>query len=168
MPLCHIQTVLPVLQHRQAAPNLAAPNRWMTWMDASMNKMMVPKYLHAPICCFLLRFPTCDHSFFVVIQFSHFSCSHIFPIFHFWFSMLHMAFFLWLFNFPIFRAPTFSPFSPFGLQCCTWLFFCFCKYHVSDFPKWFPNDQWFFNCVKASCFPLGFCFFNKGGGAVLI
>ena len=134
MPLCRIQTVLPVLQHRQVAPNPAAPNRWMTWMDSSMNKMMVPTCLHVPICCFLLRwFPRFHHSFLVVIQFPHFFSSHILPILPFWFSMLHMS------------------------------FFWFCNYYVSDFPRWFPNDQWFFNCFKASLFPLGFCFFSKGG-----
>ena len=94
MPLCRIQTVLPVVQHRQAAPNPAVPNRWMTWIDSSINKMMVPTYLHVPICCFLLCcFPRCRHSFLVFIQFPHFSCSHIFPIFPFWFSM---SFFLFL------------------------------------------------------------------------
>ena len=163
MPLCRIWTVLPVLQHRQVAPNPAAPNRWITWMDSSMNKMMVPTFLHVPICCFLQRcFPRCRHSFLVVVQFSHFSCSHIFPISPLLvFNVAHVFFIWWFFNFPIFPAPTFSPFPPFGFQC---LFFCFCNYYVSDFPRWFPNDQWFFNCVKASLFPLGFCFFSKGGG----
>ena len=166
MPLCRIQTVLPVLQHRQAAPNPLACNRWMTWMDSSKNKMMVPTYLHVPVCCFLLHcFQGVAIHSFVVIQFSYF------------------------------LAPTFSPFSPFGFQCCTCLFylvviqfsnfscshifpivpfwfsmsfFCFCNYYVSEFPRWFPNDQWFFNCVKASLFPVGFCFFSRGGGAHLI
>ena len=89
-----------------------------------MNKMMVPTFLHVPICCFLqCCFPMCRHSFLVAVQFSHFSYSHIFPIIPFWFSMLHMSSFIWwLFNFPIVPAPTFSPFSPFGFQ---FLFFLF-------------------------------------------
>ena len=164
MPLCRIQTVLPVLQHRQAPPNPAAPNRWMTWMDSSMNKMMVPTYLHVPICCFLLCcFPRCRHSFLVVVQFPHFSCSHIFPIFHFWFSMLHMSFLFGAYSiFPFFLLPHFPHFPLFGFQCL--FFVCFCNHYVSYFPRWFPNDQWFCNCVKASPFPLGFCFFCRGGG----
>ena len=50
MPLCQTRTVLRVLQHHQAAPNPVARNRWMTWMDSSMNERMVPAYLHVPFC----------------------------------------------------------------------------------------------------------------------
>ena len=38
------------LQHHQAAPNLVARNRWMTWMDSAMNERVVPTYLHVPFC----------------------------------------------------------------------------------------------------------------------
>ena len=46
----------------------------------------------SPFSPFGFKYCTCLF-FPVVIQFSHFSCSHIFPIFPFWFSMLHMYFF---------------------------------------------------------------------------
>ena len=86
-----------------APPSSSRPCCWMTWMNSSMNKMVVPTYLHVPICCFLLCcFPRCRRSFLVVVQFSHFSCSHIFPIYPFWFSMLHMSF--------LFGGYTISPF----------------------------------------------------------
>ena len=62
----------------------------------------------------------------VVIQFSHFSRSHIFPSFRFWFSMS--------FFFATFPAHTFSLFS----HCAVHSFFLYC--HVSDFPRWIPND----------------------------
>ena len=136
--------MLRVLQHHQAAPNLAARNRWM---DSSMNERMVPTYLHVPICCFVLcclpfwfsmlhMSVLCGgHSIFPLFPLPHFphfpllvfngfffccfSCSHIFPIFPFWFS------------------------KSFFLSC-----------YVSYCPRWFPNDQRFFNCVKASFSPL--------------
>ena len=163
MPLCQTRTVLRVLQHHQAAPNPAARNRWMTWMDSSMNERMVPTYLHVPFCCFVMpclipfspfsvltRFPPlspfgfqCYKCLFcvVVIQFSHFSCSHIFPRFPFWFSM---SFFFWpLFLLTHFPRFTLLVFKVFFFYCC-----------VSACPRWFPNDERIFNCIKASISPL--------------
>ena len=71
----------------------AAPIPWMTWMDASMNHMVLATFVHVPVCCVLPL-----HLIFsgLVLQGVRI---------HLW----------WLFNFPIFRAPTFSPFSPFGV-----------------------------------------------------
>ena len=150
-----------------AAPNLAAPNLWMTWMDSSMNNIMVPTYLHVPICFFLLCcFPTCRHSFLVGIQFLHFSCPHIFPFPPFSvFNVAHVFCFGRYSIFPFFQVPHFLRFPLLVFNVAHIFFFSgFCNYYVSGFPRWFPNDQWFFNCVKASRFPLGFCFFNRGGG----
>ena len=127
---------------QQAAPNPAALNLWMASMDSSLKKMMVPTCVRVLVCCVLLL-----HLLF---------CGHVFqgvPI-DFW----------WLFNFPILPAPGFFPSSPFGFQCCTRLFFGFCNYYVSRFPRWFLNHQWVFNCLKASISPLTFVFSIRVGG----
>ena len=157
--------MLPVLLPRQAAPNPAAPNRWMTWIESSINKMIVPTFLHVPIGSFLqCCFPTCRHSLLVVVQFFHVSYSHIFPILPFWLTMLHVSF---LFDgystFPLCLLPNFSHHP---ILVCNVFFFYLCNYYNSDFPRWFPNNQCVFNCESFS--PLGFCFFNTGGGADLI
>ena len=109
-----------------------------------MNEMMVPTYLHVPICCFVLCcFPRCGHSFSPFFLLPHF------PHFSLLFSMLHMSFLFGGYSiFPLFLLPHFSHFS---LFLVFYVFFFF-DYYVSDFPRWFPNDQWFFNCVKASLF----------------
>ena len=163
MPLCQTRTVLRVLQHRQAAPNPAARNRWMTWMDSSMNERVVPTYLHVPICCFVLC---------CLLGFFPFSCLTVFPhVPLLVFNAAYICFMWWIFSFPFFPGSTFSSVSPFGFQC---LFFCgtfpahtlypfypfsfsksfFLYCYVSACPRWFPIDQQFINCVKASIFPL--------------
>ena len=111
-----------------------------------MNKIVVPTCVHVPVCCVLLL-----HLLFSGLVFQGV------PI-DFW----------WLFIFPIFRASTFSAFSFSRFYCCKCFFFGFCIYYFFGFPSWFPNDEWFFNRLKAFHFPLYFCFFNKvGGGADL-
>ena len=91
------------------------------------------KCLFVVFCCCTFFFAAFFSKVFPLIfgaySFSPFSCSHVFLIFPFWILMLHM------------------------------FFFGFCNNHVSRFPRWFPNDQWFFQCPKASHFPLYFCFF---------
>ena len=124
MPLCRIQTVSPVLQHRQAAPNPAASNWLMTWMDSSMKKMILP---HPLTCAYWLFFGVLLLQG-VAIHFTHFvplpRYLH-FPLLVF--NVAHFFFIWWLFNFPIEYAPIFFPFPPFG---CNVFFFCFCNYYV--------------------------------------
>ena len=104
-----------------------------------MNERM-PTYLHVPLCCFcavlsskvfpvflLHTFPQlfpfgfqCYIWLFcvVVIQFFHFSCSHIFPIFPFPFPMSIFSWPLFLLtHFPHFRIVVFKVFFIFVLPC---------------------------------------------------
>ena len=69
-------------------------------------------------------------------------------------------------TFPFFLLPHFPHFPLLVFNVANVFFFGFCNFYVCGFSRWFPNDQWFFNCVKASRFPLRFCFFNRGGGHI--
>ena len=84
-------------------------------------------------------------------QFSHFSCSHIFPSFPFWFSMP--------FFFATFPAHTFSPFSHFGFQSI--FYFCTAMFLLVQGGSPMIND---FSIVSRP----PFLFFRLGGGADLI
>ena len=150
MLLCQTHTALPVLQHHQASPNLAAGNRWMTWIDSSMNERMVLTYLHVPVCWFVLcSFP----------RFSPFSLLSHLPHFSLLvFNVAYVCFMWWLLNFPTFPAPTFSPLSPFGLQC---LFFFLPLFLLTHFP------HFTFLVFKVLFFVL-LCFLIVQGGSPMI
>ena len=169
MPLCRTRAVSRFLQHHQAPPSLVARNQWMTWMDSSMNERMVPRYLHVPFCCFcdvpsskifpisgVDTFPPLSPFGFqcyiwlfcvVVIQVSHFSCIHIFPIFPFWFSMS-------IFSWPLFLL---THFPPFAIVVFKVFFFCTAMFLIvrGGFSMIFQWSLPFRSCIWGGLFDLG-------------
>ena len=130
-----------------------------------MNKMMVPTYLHVPICRFApCCFPMCRRSFLLVIQFSHFSYSRIFPIFHFGFSMLHMSFFLAVIQISHLFCSHIFPISPFWFSMWLMSFFCFLTTMFLVFQGGYPMINGFLIVSRPHVFPLGFVFSIRGGG----
>ena len=166
MRLCRILTMLALLQHRQAAPNPAASNRWMTWINSLMTKMMVPTHLHVPICCFLLRcFPPCRRSFLVAMRFPHFSCFHIFFISSFCFLILHTPFFFCGYSIFLFSLlPHFPKFPLLVFNVADVFFLVFATTMFVVFQGGSPMINGFSIVSRPPVFALGFVFSISGGG----
>ena len=106
-----------------------------------MNKMMVPTCVHLPVCCLLLL-----HLLFCALVFQGIAID-------FW----------WLFYFPIFPAPTFSPFSAFGFHAHVF-FLVFVTTMFLVFQGGSPMINGFSIASRPPIFPLTFVFSTTGGG----
>ena len=110
-------------------------------MDSSVNTMVVPTCVVGVFCHCTFFFPTL---FFVF--------SEVFPLISVGYTIS-----------PFSVLPHFPHFPLLGFNDAH-VFFCFCGFYITGFPRWFPNDPNLFNCPEASKFPLSFRFFHEAGG----